>query len=330
MFEETIIAEIGSVHDGSFGNALKLIEVAAECGADAVKFQTHLPLAETRYDAPSPSYFKDESRFSYFERTSFSKAQWKDLKKAAEENGLIFLSSPFSIEAVELLEDIGMVAYKIPSGEVNNIPMLEKIAELKKPVLLSSGMSDWNELTAAYQVLKGEAQLAVLQCSSSYPCLPESVGLNVISEIKQKFDCDVGLSDHTLGYSAAVCAVALGATVIEKHLTFSNRMYGSDAKHSMEPDQFTLFCDMLRDAWLMANSQVDKDNLNPYIDMKATFQKSIVAAKNLPKNKVITSDDLAYKKPGTGISADRYQDLIGKTLLQDLQKDDFLDFRLVK
>ncbi len=233
-----LIAEIGSVHDGSFGNALKLIEAAASCGADAVKFQTHIAEAETLKDAPMPPYFKGEPRFAYFRRTGFSLDQWRALRAKAGEHQVVFLSSPFSLEAVDLLEEVGVDSYKVPSGEVSNLPLLERIAATGKPALLSSGMSDWAELDAAVEALRAGGPITVLQCSSAYPCPPEQVGLNVIAEMRQRYDLPVGFSDHTNGPAAAIAAAALGATVVEKHFTFSRLMYGSDAANGMEPDDF--------------------------------------------------------------------------------------------
>jgi N-acetylneuraminate synthase len=148
-----LIAEVGSVHDGSFGNAKCLIDVAAECGADAVKFQTHIAEAETLRDAPMPPYFTGEPRFEYFQRTVFNEAQWRELKAHCQARGVEFLSSPFSVEAVELLEEVGIERYKIPSGEVTNLPYLEHIAQTGKPVLLSSGMSSWAELDEAVNTI---------------------------------------------------------------------------------------------------------------------------------------------------------------------------------
>src|SRR5262249_48068314 len=148
-----IIAEVGSVHDGSFGNALKLIEVAANCGADLVKFQTHIASAETLPNAPMPHYFNGEPRYEYFERTGFSKHQWRELKTHCEAMAIEFLSSPFSVEAVELLESLGVARYKVPSGEVTNLPLLEEIAATGKPVLMSSGMSSWKELDQAVNTI---------------------------------------------------------------------------------------------------------------------------------------------------------------------------------
>ena len=164
-----IIAEVGSVHDGSFGNALKLIELAAKCSADIVKFQTHIAEAETLKDAPMPSFFKGEPRYEYFKRTGFSIEEWKQLKAKCDEQRIEFLSSPFSVEAVELLEKIGIKRYKVPSGEVTNLKLLKVIAETRKPVLLSSGMSAWQELDDAVNTIKNiHNDITVLQCTSEY------------------------------------------------------------------------------------------------------------------------------------------------------------------
>lgn len=199
-----IIAEIGSVHDGSFGNALKLVELASECGANCIKFQTHIAEAETLKDAPMPPFFKGEPRYEYFKRTGFSLKQWKELKAKCGELEIDFLSSPFSIEAVELLEKVEVKRYKVPSGEVTNLPLLEVVAETKKPVLLSSGMSTWEELNEAIATIqKVHNDITVLQCTSEYPCTYENVGLNVMLEMKERYNLPVGLSDHTLtNYSA--------------------------------------------------------------------------------------------------------------------------------
>jgi N,N'-diacetyllegionaminate synthase len=312
-----LIAEIGSVHDGSFGNAQKLIELASACGADAVKFQTHIAEAESLLDAPSPEYFKDEPRVDYFNRTSFSFDQWFKLKQLAEGCGLVFLSSPFSIEAAELLESIDMAVYKIPSGEITNIPLLEKIATFKKPVLLSSGMSNWNELDNAVSVFNDCSDLTIMQCSSVYPCPPETIGLNVLQEMQQRYGCAVGFSDHSLGLAAPIAAAALGASVIEKHFTFSNFMYGSDAQHSMEPHEFKMLANALKDVWYMLKNPVNKDDTSSYAIMKDIFEKSIVTAVPLKAGTYIEREHLSFKKPGTGIPASDYAELIGKKIKLD-------------
>ena len=234
-----IVAEVGSVHDGSLGNAMRLIDAAAECGADAVKFQTHIAEAETVRDAPMPPYFKGEPRFEYFERTSFSLDEWRQLRARCEERGVTFMSSPYSEEAVDLLEAVGVTRYKIPSGEVTNLLMVDKVARLGKPTLLSSGMSTWAELDRAVEVVRARHdRLTVMQCTTEYPCPPERVGLNVMLEMRDRYGVSVGLSDHTLTSYAPIAAVALGAEVVEKHFTLSRRMYGSDAPHSLEPEEF--------------------------------------------------------------------------------------------
>lgn len=316
-----IIAEIGSVHDGSFGNACRLIELVAQCGADAVKFQTHIAEAETLVDAPSPSYFKDEPRFEYFRRTGFSEDQWCKLANLAREVGIEFLSSPFSLEAVDLLERVGVCAYKIPSGEVTNIPLLERVQRTGKRVFLSSGMSNWIELDAAVEALRGGGEVTVMQCTSVYPCPDEQVGLNVIAEMHNRYGLPVGFSDHTLGLGAAAAAVALGAVAVEKHFTFSRHMYGSDAKHSIEPGEFSRFCRELKGIGKMLASPVDKADSRKYAAMKAIFEKSVVLAHSLPAGTVIERPHLAFKKPGDGISASRYREVIGRRVKRDLPVD---------
>lgn len=320
-----IIAEIGSVHDGSFGNALRLIDAAAAAGATAVKFQTHIAAAETLRDAPMPPYFKGEPRFEYFERTGFRREQWLALKERAVENKVAFLSSPFSLEAVDLLEDIGIDWYKIPSGEVSNLPLMERVAATGKPVILSSGMSPWHELDAAVAALRAGGPLTVLQCSSIYPCPPERVGLNVMAEIRARYGCAVGYSDHTLGPAAPLAAVALGATVIEKHFTFSRLMYGSDAPNSMEPAEFAEMSRWIGEIARMLASPVNKDDLAPYGDMKRIFEKSVVAARDLPEGAVLAEADLAFKKPGDGIPAAQWRSLLGRRLRRALVADQKLN-----
>ena len=329
-----IIAEIGSTHDGSFGNAKSLIDATAENGVNAVKFQTHIAEAETLPDAPMPPFFKGESRFEYFKRTAFSKAQWIELKNHAESHGLTFLSSPFSIEAVALLEDIGVTQYKIPSGEVTNLPMLEAIAQTEKPVLLSSGMSSWAELDEAVNViLKYHYRLTLLQCTTEYPCTYEKVGLNVMLEMKERYKLPVGLSGHTLTNYAAFAAVTLGATVIEKHFTLSRRMYGSDAKHSLEPAEMADLVRGIRAIETMLANRVDKDDITHLTVMKEIFEKSVVSLVDIPEGTVITREMIGTKKPGTGIPARDYYTVVGRRSSRHipantlLREDDVEDHR---
>ncbi len=316
-----IIAEIGSVHDGSFGNACKLIEASAACGATTVKFQTHLAHAETLKNAPSPSYFKGEPRFEYFQRTAFDQSQYLDLISLCKENSVQFLSSPFSLEAVDFLEDVGADLFKIPSGEVSNIPLLEHLAQAGKPVILSSGMSNWEELDQAVDILRNGIELSIMQCTSAYPCPPENVGLNIIDDMKKRYNLPVGFSDHTNGCAAAFAAAAIGASFVEKHFTFSKLMYGSDAANAMEPEDFKIFAQGLKDIWVMMDNPVDKDDLRPYQEMKTIFEKSIVSSCPIKAGDRLTKTHFAFKKPGTGISAARYKEFLGKTLKVDCKAD---------
>ena len=305
----------------------KLIEAAAaQCGADVVKFQTHIAEAETLPNAPMPPYFKGEPRIEYFRRTGFTVAQWKALKVRARDAGVGFLSSPFSEPAVDLLEEIGVDSYKIPSGEVTNLPMLERIAATGKPIYLSSGMSDWTELDAAVAALRRGGPLVVMQCSSAYPCPPERVGLNVIDEMAARWGLPVGFSDHTLGPAAAIAAVAVGAVAVEKHFTFSRLMYGSDAIHSMEPADFIALAAWLKEAAAMRTHKVDKSDVSAYLDMKRIFEKSVVTARPIRRGETLGAADLAYKKPGDGIPAARWREITGRTAARDLEPDHKLSF----
>lgn len=318
-----IIAEIGSVHDGSFGNALKLIDAAAEAGVDVVKFQTHIASAETLRSAPAPAYFTSEPRYEYFERTAFSKEQWIAIRSHCEEKGVGFLASPFSVEAVDLLESVGLKRYKIPSGEVTNIPLLERIAKAGKPVLLSSGMSSWKDLDRAVSSLKG-CDLTIMQCSSEYPCGNDQVGLNVIDKMKKRYNVPVGFSDHTLTNYATFAAVALGASVIERHFAFSRLMYGSDARHSIEPGELADCVRGIRAISEMLASPVEKGDAARYKTMKETFEKSLVATRSIKKGEKISPDSIAVKRPGTGIPASEMASYIGKTAARDLDPERLL------
>lgn len=321
-----IIAEIGMTHDGSLGQALELIKAAAAAGVDAVKFQMHISSEETIKNAPQPPYFKAEPRYEFFERTAFTIEQWKQLKQQCADCSVKFIVSPFSIEAVKRLEYIGVDALKIPSGEITNIPYLEYIAQTNIPVIISSGMSSWNELDECISIFrKWDSNIAILQCTSEYPCPPEAVGLNVIGEIKQKYpDCAVGLSDHSEGIWASIAAWMEGGTIIEKHFTLSKLMYGPDAKMSMEPKEMKQLCDSIKQLVIALNSSVDKSKCEQFTDMKKIFQKSIVAIKPIKAGTVITEDMIGYKKPGTGLETKYYKDIIGKKSKVELQFDDII------
>lgn len=319
-----IIAEVGSVHDGSFGNATNLIKVAKECGANAVKFQTHIADEETLKDALNPTYFKDENRYEYFQRTSFSKDKLIKLKNYARKIGINFFSSPFSIKALNLLVDIGVDYIKIPSGEVNNLPLLEKISKKNKTIFLSTGMSSWKEIDQAVNILKNN-KLIIMQCTSMYPCPLSKVGVNIFHEFKKRYNLPLGFSDHTEGNVAAIMALANGARYFEKHITLSKRMYGSDALNSLEPSDFKQYCKDLKEALIIQNNPSNKIISKYLKNMKIIFEKKIVLTKNMKKNSVLTLKNLGFKKTKKGINANQYKKIIGKKLKKDMKKDSIIE-----
>jgi sialic acid synthase SpsE len=322
-----IIAELGNTHEGSLGLAKNMISAAARCGANIVKFQTHMFSFESVENAPNPPYFKGESRKNYFERTSFSKNEYIELISHCERENVKFLSSPFSVEALKFLQEIGVEYIKIPSGEVTNFPLLEAAGKSGLTVMISSGMSSYHELDTAVSCLKsnGCENLVVMQCTSMYPCPPEYVGLNNLPAFREKYAATIGFSDHTLSTSIPATAVFMGADIVEKHFTLSKLMYGSDAFNSLEPHQFSEMVQNINDAYVMRKKPVDKDELIPKLrTMKDTFEKSIVFARSLKDGCVITEDDLAAKKPGTGISTDRVQEFLGRVLSRSVDVDELL------
>lgn len=328
-----IIAEIGNSHEGSVGLAKCFIQEAAKCGVDAVKFQTHLFDCESLPDAPNPPYFKDESRRDYFERTGFSLREWKLLKEFAEKHMRVeFLSSPFSIEAVDLLERVGVRTYKIASGEVNNLPLLIRIARTGKKVLLSSGMSSWDELDESVSTLKdnGCKELILLQCTSEYPCPSEHAGLNILKDMQDRYHIPVGFSDHTLGIAISIAAVCSGASVIEKHFTLSKSMYGPDARFSVVPEEMKALVENIRSVEKALGNKIDKDaNVATLTRMKTIFEKSIVTACDISADTILEEKHLAYKKPGDGVPARMFREILGIKIMNDIPANTKLEWSMI-
>jgi N,N'-diacetyllegionaminate synthase len=317
-----VVAEAGMNHDGDLERAVALADAAARAGADAVKFQLHDAAAETTRDAPSPPYFQDEPRWEYFERTAFTDEQWAELKGACEERGIEFLCSVFSLEALERLESLGVVRHKIGSGEVTNLALVRAAGATGKQVLLSSGMSSWAELDAAVEA--AGPSVVVLQCTSAYPTPPEWVGLNVLAELRERYAKPVGFSDHTRGSAASLAAVTLGAEVVEKHFTLSRGDYGPDAAIGLEPEELRAFVGEIRQLETMLGSPVDKDDVEPFAEMKRVFEKSVVAAEPIPAGTMLEAKMLAAKKPGTGIPTARLPELVGRRARKDIAADTIL------
>ena len=318
-FDETqsrclVIAEIAQTHDGSLGTAHAYIDAVAGAGADCVKFQTHIAAAESTPDEPWRVRFspQDETRYQYWKRMEFTEEQWRGLARHAEEQGLVFLSSAFSNEAVDLLERVGIAGWKVGSGEVTNLAMLERMARTGKPVLLSSGMSTWADLDAAVgTVRRHTAPLAVLQCTSAYPCPPEKLGLNLIDELVERYRCPVGFSDHSGGIFAGLAAAVLGARLLECHVVFSRECFGPDVPASITTAELAQLVEGIRFVEKALAHPVDKEAMARELGpMRAIFQKSLVAARDLAPGSVLTEDDLLAKKPGTGIPASRLREVV--------------------
>ena len=322
-----IIAEIAQAHDGSLGTAHAYIDAAAKAGADSIKFQTHIAEAEsTLADQWRVKFsYQDDTRFDYWKRMEFTADQWAGLKKHADEKGLIFLSSPFSIEAVEMLENIGMEAWKIASGEISNTPMLNRIIETGKPIIISSGMSDIEELDKLVAKIKAKnIPLGILQCTTAYPTPPEKVGLNVMQEFKKRYDCPTGLSDHSGTIFAGLAGSALGMDILELHITFSRQMFGPDVVASITTEELKWLVDGIRFIEKMNANPVAKDEAaNDTKPMRKLFTKSIVAKTGLEAGTVINESHLAYKKPGTGIPAEKFLEIIGKQLKHTVKYNHF-------
>tara|TARA_B110000977_G_scaffold201726_1_gene298077 strand:+ start:4100 stop:5095 length:996 start_codon:yes stop_codon:yes gene_type:complete len=326
-----VIAEIGSVHDGSFGNSKKLIDIAKECGADYVKFQYHIAKNESLKGALNPKYFQEEKRYDYFERTSFTLQQWKELIKYTKQKKIKFLCSIFSIESFKNLLSLGVKSFKIPSGEVSNLPMLLEVSKYKDiNIFLSTGMSDFKEIEEAYKILKRN-NLTIMQCTSQYPCEDKRVGLNIFDDFKKKFkDCILGFSDHTQNDIAAILAVSKGSKYFEKHLTFSKKMYGSDAKFASEPHEFINYCKSLKKAEIIIQNKVDKNDLKPFRQMRKVFQKSIVFNSSFKKGQKINMNMLNFMKPDKGVSAKNFRKVLGKKLKKNVKVNSYVRIRDLK
>jgi N-acetylneuraminate synthase len=323
-----IIGEVAQAHDGSLGLAHAFIDAIADAGADAVKFQTHIAAAESTSGEPWRVKFsrQDATRYDYWKRMEFTEEQWRGLKQHADERGLLFLSSPFSLEAVELLARLDMAVWKVASGEVGNRPMFERILATGRPVLVSSGMSPLVELDAAVApVLERGTPLAVLQCTSAYPCPPEQVGLNLLPVFRERYGCAVGLSDHSGTIYPGLAAVTLGAEVLEVHVTMSRQMFGPDVVASVTTSELRQLVEGVRFVERMMATPVDKDAAAAAAaPLRTLFTKSVVARVDLPAGTLLRTEHLTVKKPGTGIPAARLPELVGARLERSVRADELL------
>jgi len=323
-----IVGEVAQTHDGSLGLAHAFVDAIANAGADAVKFQTHIAAAESTPGEPWRVKFsrQDASRYDYWKRMEFTEAQWAGLKAHAEERGLLFLSSPFSSEAVALLERLGMEAWKVASGEVTNTVLLDEMLRSRKPVMFSSGMSTLAELdTAVAHVRKANVPVAVMQCTSMYPCPPEKVGIDLLATYSERFECPVGLLDHSGTIYPGLAAVTLGCDIIEIHVALTREMFGPDVPASITTTELRQLVEGVRFIEAMRGGDVDKDRMAAEMaPLRALFTKSVVLCAPLPAGTVLALDHLTVKKPGTGIPAARMRELVGRRLKHPVTADQLL------
>ena len=327
--EALIIGEIAQAHDGSLGFAHTYIDAIADAGADVVKFQTHIASEESTKQEPWRVKFsyEDDLRYDYWERMQFTEEQWIGLKKHAEERGLIFLSTPFSVEAAKMLDRIGMTMWKISSGEVSDPWLLDFILSTKKPIIFSTGMSTESAVDNYANILKERnAQFALLQCTTNYPVAPERVGLNVLEKFISKYPI-VGLSDHSGEMWPSLAAVTMGAKIIEVHVCLSKYDFGPDVPASLTQEKFAEMIRGIKYITTMKDNPVDKDAVSSELSRNSQiFAKSVCAKTFIKEGTVLTREMIALKKPANGIPAKDVESAIGKTVTRDFEPDDFITY----
>ena len=327
-----IIAEAGVNHNGSVQLAKKLIDKAVFSGADAVKFQTFKAKNVLSKNAPKADYQKQttnlrESQFDMIKRLELDERAHQELIAYCKKANIMFLSTPFDLDSVDLLNELGLQIFKIPSGEITNLPYLRRIGSLCKEVILSTGMSDLKEIGEAIKILTNAGTLkeniTVLHANTMYPTPMEDVNLRAILTIQNKFDVAVGYSDHTLGIEVDIAAVAMGATIIEKHFTLDKTMDGPDHKSSISPEELKAMVSSIRNIEKALGSSIKKPSKSekPNITMA---RKSIVASKSIKKGELFTEKNITTKRPGTGISPMEWDSIIDKVAKRDYQIDDLL------
>jgi len=324
-----IIAEIAQAHNGSIDVAHAYIDALAKTGVDAIKFQTHIAEAESSIYEPFRIKFskQDATRFDYWKRMEFKLKQWKALKQHCDEVGLEFMSSPFSNAAVDLLEEVGVKRYKVGSGEVSNLLLLEKIAKTGKPIILSSGMSSFKELDETVDFLRSKkVEFSILQCTTAYPTQPEQYGLNVLKELKDRYRVIVGFSDHSAKIESCIAAVALGAEILEFHAVFNKQEFGPDTTSSLTINEIETLVKAIKNINITLETPIDKNDNTKFSELKQIFEKSLAVNKDLKQGHQITFNDLEAKKPANkGIKSSEFRKIIGKELLRDIEQWEFLN-----
>lgn len=327
-----IIAEVGVNHNGSLALAKQLIDVAYDYGADAVKFQTFKASSLVTKTAQQAEYQtantqKAESQFAMLQRLEISENDHQTLVDYCQSKPIEFMSTPFDLQSVQLLADLGVHRFKIPSGEITNYPYLKTIGTFNKAVVLSTGMADLGEVEAALKVLVDAGterhKITILHATTDYPTQMADVNLQAMQTMAQAFQLPVGYSDHTPGIEVATAAVALGATVIEKHFTLDRNLPGPDHKASLEPDELKAMVMAIRNIEIALGDGIKRPTVNEAKNIPVA-RKSIVAKQAIQAGEVFTPDNLTSKRPGTGISPMRWDEVLGKTATRDFAADELI------
>jgi N,N'-diacetyllegionaminate synthase len=324
-----IIAEAGVNHNGSVKTAKQMIDAAMEAGTDAVKFHTFKAEEVASKFAPKAQYQKktadgSESQLEMIKKLELDLDAHNELISYCKEKGILFLSSPFDLKSIELLDKLGLEILKIPSGEITNLPYLRKIGGLKKKIILSTGLADLEEINKALDVLTeagmSKDDMTVLHCNTEYPTPIDNVNLLAMLTIRDTFRVKVGYSDHTLGIEVPIAAVALGASVIEKHFTLDCKMEGPDHKASLEPGQLKAMVTAIRNIEKAMGDGIKKTSASE-LKNKEIVRKSIVASKHIKKGEVFTAENITTKRPAIGISPMEWDNVLGQIARKDFDKD---------
>lgn len=323
-----IIAEAGVNHNGSLDNAKRMVECAAEAGADAIKFQTFKAETLVCKNAQKAEYQKEatgneESQFEMLKKLELTGEEYEELKRYCGEKHIMFLSTPFDLDSLRYLNEIGIEIIKIPSGEITNYPYLREIGKLRKPIIMSTGMSTMAEVEEAVEVLQmnGVRDITLLHCNTQYPTPYGDVNLRAMLALKDKFHTEVGYSDHTLGVEVPIAATAMGATVIEKHFTLNRGMEGPDHKASLEPDELKCMIRSIRNVEQAMGTGIKEPTNSEYKNILVA-RKSIVARKQIQAGEIFTEENITTKRPGDGISPMRWNEVIGKTASREYGVDE--------
>lgn len=328
-----IIAEAGVNHNGDINIAKKMIDLAADAGADAVKFQTFKAENIVSISAPKAKYQErtsssSESHLEMLKRLELTSDIHEELIEFCKKRKILFMSSPFDLESIDLLNNFGLDIFKIPSGEITNLPYLQKIGGLKKKIIVSSGMAELEEIKSALEVLVGAGTLKeniiVLHCNTDYPTSFDDVNLLSMITIKNSLDVKVGYSDHTSGIQVPIAAVALGAEVIEKHFTLDKNMEGPDHKASLNPQELKDMVLAIRNIEKALGDKIKKPSKSELKNINVV-RKSIIAASNIKKGEKFTEENITIKRPGTGISPMSWDDVIGKVAIRDFWEDEIIE-----